>query len=138
MTRRLRYMLDTNIVSELVRRPQGLVTDRIAKEGEESVCTSIVVAAELRFGAKKKGSARLARQLEAVLSAIPVLPLEKPADEQYARLRHALEKAGTPIGPNDMLIAAHALSQNLAIVTANRREFSRVAGLAVENWLEVG
>mgnify|MGYP006278860011 FL=1 len=131
-------MLDTNIVSELVRRPQGLVTDRIAKEGEESVCTSIVVAAELRFGAKKKGSARLARQLEAVLSAIPVLPLEKPADEQYARLRHALEKAGTPIGPNDMLIAAHALSQNLAIVTANRREFSRVAGLAVENWLEVG
>ncbi len=137
MTRRLRYMLDTNIVSELVRRPQGPVTDRIAKEGEESVCTSIVVAAELRFGAQKKGSARLARQLEAVLSAIPVLPLEKPADEQYARLRHALEKAGTPIGPNDMLIAAHALSLNLAVVTANRREFSRVAGLVVENWLSV-
>lgn len=128
-------MLDTNIISELVRRPRGPVTDRISKEGEESVCTSIVVAGELRFGAKKKGSARLTRQVEAVLSAIPVLPLNKPADEQYARLRHALEKAGTPVGPNDMLIAAHALSLNLILVTANQREFSRVAGLIVENWL---
>ncbi len=130
-----RYLLDTNIISELIRNPQGPVTDLIARKGEQSVCTSIVVAAELRFGARKRASARLTRQMEAVLSAIEVLPLEEPIDKQYAELRFHLEKAGTPIGPNDMLIAAHALSLDLVLVTANQREFSRVQGLTVENWL---
>jgi tRNA(fMet)-specific endonuclease VapC len=113
------------------------VTDHIARVGEESICTSIFVAGELRFGADKKGSERLAFQLEAVLSAITILPLEEPADRHYAKLRHHLEKAGTPIGPNDMLIAAHALSLGLILVSANQREFSRVPGLAVENWLHI-
>jgi len=131
----LRYLLDTNIVSELIRNSSGPVTDRIAREGERSVCTSIVVAAELRFGAAKKGSARLTRQLEAVLSAMEILPLDQPVDQAYARLRHQLETAGTPIGPNDMLISAHALSMGLTVVTANLDEFSRVPGLSVENWL---
>ncbi len=135
MSSSLRFLLDTNIISELVRNPQGMVTDRIAREGEESICTSIIVASELRFGAEKKGSERLTYQLEAVLSAIVILPLEEPADSRYAKLRHHLEKAGTPIGPNDMLIAAQALSLGLTLVSANLREFSRVPGLAVENWL---
>ena len=134
--KQLRYLLDTNIVSELIRNPQGPGTDHIARKGEESVCTSIVVAAELRFGAKKRASARLTSQTEAVLSAIEVLPFEEPADRQYAKLRFHLEKAGTPIGPNDMFIAAHALALNLVVVTANQREFSRVPGLVVENWLD--
>lgn len=136
MTSDLRYMLDTNIISELIRNPRGPVTKRIEKEGETSVCTGIVVAAELRFGAEKKGSGRLARQLEAVLSAMTVLPMKEPVDRHYAKIRSHLETSGTPIGPYDMLIAAHALSLNLIIVTANKREFSRVPGLAVENWLE--
>ncbi|MEE4356338.1 MAG: type II toxin-antitoxin system VapC family toxin [Desulfococcaceae bacterium] len=135
MNHNLRYLLDTNIISELIRNPHGPVTDRIAREGEAGICTSIVVAAELRFGAVKKNSARLTRQLEAVLSAIEILPLNEPADREYAKLRYQLEKAGTPIGPNDMLIAAHALSLNLTLVTANQREFSRVSGLLVENWM---
>ncbi|MBW2368427.1 MAG: type II toxin-antitoxin system VapC family toxin [Deltaproteobacteria bacterium] len=131
----LRFLLDTNIISELVRNPQGMVTDRIAQEGEESVCTSIVVAAELRFGAEKKGSKRLTTQLEAILSTMEILPLKEPADRRYVKLRYHLQKAGTPIGPNDMLIASQALSLGLTLITANQREFSRVPGLAVENWL---
>ena len=133
-----KYLLDTNVLSELVRRPRGPVARRLAREGERSVCTSIVVAAELRYGALKSGSDRLRRQVERVLSVMAILPLEEPADEAYARLRHDLQKRGLPIGPNDLLIAAHAKAFSLVLVTANDREFSRVPGLAVENWLVAG
>ena len=135
MTGARRYLLDTNILSDLVRRPQGAVADRLARVGEGAVCTSIVVAAELRFGALKSGSKRLQRQAELILSVIDILPLEAPADEEYARIRRHLESQGTPIGPNDLLIAAQALALDCCVVTANDREFSRVPGLKVENWL---
>jgi len=131
-----RFLLDTNILSDLVRHPQGVIAERIASEGEASVCTSIIVAAELRFGALKRDSVRLTRQLETILSAIEVLPLEKPADQHYGKLRAYLERKDQMIGPNDMLIAAHALSIDCAVVTANRGEFFRVPGLKVENWLD--
>jgi tRNA(fMet)-specific endonuclease VapC len=131
-----RFLLDTNILSDLVRHPQGLVARRIESEGEASICTSIIVAAELRFGALKRGSARLTRQLETILSAIEVLSLEEPADQHYGTIRAFLERKGRTIGPNDMLIAAHALSIDCAVITANHREFSRVPGLKVENWLD--
>lgn len=131
----MRYLLDTNILSDLVRHPQGLVMKQIARVGEEHVCTSIVVAAELRYGAAKRGSARLSAQLEAVLGAIDILPLEAPADVNYAGLRAYLEREGTPIGGNDMLIAAQVLSLGYCIVTDNEREFARVPELVCENWL---
>jgi len=131
-----RYLLDTNILSDLVRHPRGTVAARIAEVGEDAVCTSVVVAAELRFGAAKSGSKNLARRVELILGALEVLPLEVPADGHYAELRHHLTRQGTPIGPNDLLIAAHALCEGLAVVTANAREFSRVPGLTIENWLE--
>lgn len=130
-----RYLLDTNILSNLVRHPQGVVAARIAKEGERNVCTSIVVAGELRYGALKRGSARLTVQLETILSRMEILPLQEPADQRYAELRAHLEKRGKTIGPNDMLIAAHVLALDYIIVTDNMREFSRVPGLRVENWL---
>jgi tRNA(fMet)-specific endonuclease VapC len=132
---RPRFLLDSNILSHLVRRPQGQVAKCIEREGERSICTSIVVAAELRFGARKLGSERLSRQLEAILEAIEVLPLEEPADRHYANIRWTLEQRGEPIGPNDLLIAAHALALKSTLVTANVREFSRVPGLQVANWL---
>jgi len=131
----MRFLLDTNIVSDLVRHPQGKVVQRIHKVGEVRVCTSIIVAAELRYGAAKRGSTRLSTQLEAVLSALEVLPFESPADVLYASLRADLEAAGTPIGANDLLIAAHALALGCTIVTDNEKEFVRVRGLARENWL---
>jgi tRNA(fMet)-specific endonuclease VapC len=131
----VRYLLDTNILSDLVRNPQGRIAARAAQVGEAAVCTSIVVAAELRFGAAKKGSARLTAQLERLLAALPILSFESPADRAYATLRTQLEAAGEPIGGNDMLIAAHAISIGCALVTDNEREFRRVQGLSVENWL---
>jgi tRNA(fMet)-specific endonuclease VapC len=131
----MRYLLDTNVVSDLVRNPQGKVAQRIRQVGEAQVLTSIIVAAELRYGAAKKGSARLSAQLEAVLSALDVLPFEPPADAIYASLRIKLEGMGTPIGANDMLIAAHALALGCTIVTDNENEFAPVRDLSRENWL---
>ena len=131
-----RYLLDTNVVSDLVRNPQGRAAAKIAEVGEDAVATSIIVAAELRYGAQKKGSARLAEQLDAILSAFEVLPFETPAETAYASARVALETAGTPIGGNDLLIAAQALALDLVVVTNNEREFGRVGGLRVENWLK--
>ena len=129
-------MLDANTLSDLIRRPQGRIADRIAEVGEDRVVTSIVVACELRDGSAKRGSKRLTRQVEAVLGAIPVLPLEPGIDRHYAAIRSALERPGTPIGANDLLIAAHARTLRAVCVTANVAEFSRVPGLKVENWLD--
>lgn len=131
----MRYLLDTNIVSDLVRDPHGRITQRIRKVGEARVCTSIIVAAELRYGSAKKGSPRLTAQLEAILSALEVLPFDAPADAAYGVLRAHLEKDGKPIGANDLLIAAQALSLGYVLVTDNAREFARVDGLRCENWL---
>ena len=128
----LQYLLDTNIISDLMRSPAGAVGRRIAEVGEDSICTSIIVAAELRYGAAKSASKAL---VELILSAIDTLPLEPPADRHYAVIRQALSQQGALIGPNDLLIAAHALALELTVVTANEREFGRVPGLKVENWL---
>ena len=129
------YLLDTNIVSDLVRHPSGEITERIAEVGETRICTSIVVASELRFGAEKNGSLRLKQQVDRILEVIAVLPLESPIEFHYAEIRTYLEREGIPIGANDLLIAAHGLALNLTVVTANVREFSRVPSLVVENWL---
>lgn len=129
------YLLDTNIMSDLVRRPQGAVADRIREVGEANVCTSIIVAAELRYGAAKKGSPRLTAQLEAILAALTILPLEVPADDVYGRLRTELERAGQPIGGNDLLIAAQAVALGHVLVTDNEGEFGRIDALTCQNWL---
>ncbi|HET7205349.1 MAG TPA: type II toxin-antitoxin system VapC family toxin [Terriglobales bacterium] len=132
----MRYLLDTNIISDLIRNPQGKVAERIRRVGEAKVCTSIIVAAELRYGAAKKGSLRLSAQLSAVLGALEILPLETPADVVYGSLRTRLEHSGTPIGAHDILIAAHALALGYTVVTDNEKEFARVVGLSLENWLD--
>jgi tRNA(fMet)-specific endonuclease VapC len=131
----MRYLLDTNILSDLVRNPQGRIAQQIRKIGEAKVCTSIIVAAELRYGAAKKQSPRLTAQLHAVLGALEVLSLEAPTDAAYGALRARLEKAGTPIGANDLLIAAQALALGYTLVTDNEKEFAQVKDLPRENWL---
>jgi Predicted nucleic acid-binding protein, contains PIN domain len=130
----LRYLLDTNALSDLVRHPAGPVARRIAAVGEEAVCTSVIVACELRYGAAKKQSPALTERIDALLGRVTALPLEADADAHYAKIRAHLQRAGQPIGPNDLLIAAHALALGLTVVTDNVGEFSRVPGLAVENW----
>jgi tRNA(fMet)-specific endonuclease VapC len=130
-----RYMLDTNIISDLIRNPQGKAAKRIANAGEDNICTSIIVAAELRYGCAKSGSARLLKAVKDLLGEIEVLPFDVPADAEYGGIRSELEAAGRPIGANDLLIAAHAYAVGATIVTANANEFKRIRGLSVENWL---
>jgi tRNA(fMet)-specific endonuclease VapC len=129
------YMLDTNIISDLIKNPHGKVAKRIAKVGENNICTSVIVAAELRYGCAKSGSKRLLKAVEDLLGEMKVLPFDAPADTEYGAIRSELEAAGTLIGSNDLLIAAHACATGAAIVTANSGEFERVRGLQVENWL---
>jgi tRNA(fMet)-specific endonuclease VapC len=129
------YLLDTSILSRLVRQPQGGVAARIARVGESRVVTSIIVACELRYGAAKRASRKLTRQVDAVLGAITILPLEAGAERHYAAIRSDLERKGTPIGANDMLIAAHARAIGAVCVTDNVAEFECVPALRVENWL---
>lgn len=133
----VRYLLDTNIISDLVKQPQGTIATAITEIGEDAVFTSIIVACELRYGVAKKGSSRLAAQVEAILSALEIAPFDEPADEFYAQIRNQLTKSGPIIGPNDLLIAAHALALDAVLVTANESEFSRVPGLQVQNWLSI-
>lgn len=130
------YLLDTNIISELIKKPRGIIFSRIQSIGEEKICTSIIVACELKFGARKKNSSQLLERIEIILDSIEVLPLTDPVEEYYAEIRTYLEQQGTSIGSNDLLISAHALTLDLTVVTANVREFSRVPNLKVENWLE--
>jgi len=130
----LSHLLDTNVISRLMKEPEGVSASRLSQIGDDRVCTSIVVASDLRFGAALRGSQRLTEAVERVLEAIPVLPLEQPADEHYASIRWDLQSRGTPIGPNDLLIAAQARCLGLTLVTENEREFRRVSELRVENW----
>ncbi|MGE7471289.1 type II toxin-antitoxin system VapC family toxin [Bosea sp. NPDC003192] len=130
-----RYLLDTNIISDLVRQPQGRAAKRIAEIGDHHILTSVIVAGELRYGCRKAGSARLSATVEALLFEIEAIPFDEAASRAYADLRTALEAKGQPIGGNDMLIAAQALALGCVMVTANTDEFARVDGLKVENWL---
>ena len=131
----MRYMLDTNIVSEMIRDPAGRAAQR-ARAVEEQVCVSVIVAGELRYRCARKGSPQLLRRVEEFLSEVPVLPFHVPADSAYGGIRAELEAAGRPIGSTDLLIAAHACAVAATVVTAKIGEFRRIRGLNVENWLE--
>lgn len=128
-------MLDTNTLSDLIRNPRGALTLRLEATDPDALCTSVVVACELRFGALRKGSEALTQRVAQLLDTLAVLPLDAPADAHYADIRTTLERAGTPIGSHDLFIAAHARSRGMTLVTHNTREFARVPGLRVEDWL---
>lgn len=127
------FLLDTNHISVLVNDPNGACAQRIRRAAEQAF-TSIIVIAEVRFGLAKRPSVRLQELTEAVISGIKAEPWESPADIRYAEVRAYLERKGTPISANDMLIASHALALDATVVTANEREFRRVPGLKVVNW----
>ena len=131
----VRYLLDTNVLSDLLRNPAGRAARRLAVVGEAVVCTSMVVACELRYGAARKGASQLSERVETLLESLEVLPLDKDSDRRYAEIRSHLDRLGKPIGPNDLLIAAHTLALDLILVTDNVEEFARVPGLSAENWL---
>lgn len=132
----MRFLLDTNIISDMIRNPAGKAANAMVREGDAAVCTSIVVASQLRYGCARKGSAKLLKKVEDLLAEIPVLPLDVPVDAEYGALRAELEAVGQPIGHNDLFIAAHACVSGTTLVTANVGEFTRIRKLKVENWLE--
>ena len=132
-----RLFLDTNIISHFMRDATGIAAMRVmtAQDTGRKVMTSIVVQCELEFGLSKRPSRRLELAYAEVMQRIDVLALDTTVVSHYAAIRNALERQGTPIGPNDTLIAAHALSIDAVLVTDNDDEFRRVPGLQVENWL---
>ena len=131
----MRYMLDTNIVSAIVRDPRGKVFERLLDVGEENAFISIITHGEIWYGVKKNGSEELAQKVSAVTRRLYVAPLQLPTDQRYAEIRLALRQ-GKNIGPNDLWIAAHAVALDAVLVTNNENEFSRVPGLRVENWMK--
>ena len=118
-----------------MRAPQGAIFRTIKEKLPRTACTSIVVAAEIQFGLRKGVSDRLCAQVEAVMSALDILPLESPVEQHCGDIRAQLQQAGKTIGANDLFIAAHARALGLTLVTNNLRGFERVPGLAIENWL---
>ena len=129
-------LLDTNICIHVInaRPPAVLERFRQHRMGEIGVCS--VVAAELAYGVAKSGSTRNRQALEMFLAPLVILPFDEAALWVYGDLRAELERRGTPIGSLDTMIAAHAISQHSTLVTNNTREFARVPGLALENWVQ--
>jgi tRNA(fMet)-specific endonuclease VapC len=132
-----RYLLDTNIVSDLINNGRASVVAGMLERHGASVCTSIVVACEVRYGVAKRGSKALSERAEAILAALSCCSFAKPVDQHYGEIRVTLERRGTPIGPNDLLIAAQCRALDLCLITANVGEFARVPGLRIENWLNM-
>lgn len=130
----MKYLLDTNILSELMKHPAGPVTDRIREVGQEAICTSLIVIAEVEYGIEKKRSVRLRAQLDAILPSLEVLPFLPPAEKFYASARAETERRGLAMGQNDLLIAAHSMAIDAVLVSGDAA-FSGVPGLKVENWL---
>ncbi len=130
-----RYLLDTNICIYVINSRPREVLDRFKNESMGSIGISSVSAAELAYGVAKSGSARNREALAMFLAPLDVLPFDEAAIWHYGKLRSDLEKRGEPIGALDTLIAAHALATDTILVTNNTREFSRVKGLRLENWV---
>lgn len=130
----MKLLLDTDTCIYALKQREPVLT-RLLSHSREDVAISVVTEAELRAGAAKStASAKVTRLLENFLRPVTILPFTSDDAVAYARVRSKLALKGTPIGPVDTLIAAHAVSRNLTLVTNNQREFSRVSGLKLENW----
>ena len=131
----MRYLLHTNICIYAINQRSDTVINRLKREGRSNLTTSVLVAAELAFGAEKSNRPETKQQLLLFLSGLQVLPWSESAVWHYARQRKQLKAAGTPIGEMDLLIASQALGEDLTLVTNNTREFERIEGLKLENWV---
>jgi tRNA(fMet)-specific endonuclease VapC len=127
------FMLDTDISSYIIKRRPVTLLERFEKHAE-TLSVSVMTAAELRFGAEKAGRPKLVELVEAYLDRLAILDWTNEVSGHYARIRSELERSGKPIGNMDLLIAAHAVSQRMTLVTNNIRHFSNVSGLKVEAW----
>jgi tRNA(fMet)-specific endonuclease VapC len=129
------YLLDANTLGDLARKPGGRVAESMRMASAAKIVTSIIVCCEVEYGLAWKKSEKLRAQMEKILGGLEVLDFGAPAHQKYGELRALLRSMGKPIGPNDLFIAAHALALDAVLVTDNEKEFSRVPGLKIENWL---
>lgn len=129
------YLLDTNVVSDIVRDASGKVARRAAEVGGEQYAVSIIVAGEILYGIENAPGSRRARLVRGLLDQMTILPFEQPAERAYARLRAKLTRTGVGLGANDLLIAAHAVSLDATLVSGDRA-FGQVRDLKLENWLD--
>ncbi|MCX7114521.1 MAG: type II toxin-antitoxin system VapC family toxin [Gammaproteobacteria bacterium] len=132
----MRYLLDTNILSDLIKNPQGFAAKQVLTINKNKIVTSIIVAAEMRYGVEKKNSPVLTERVHLLLQTIEVMPLDGEVDKHYGRIRLQLERQGAMIGANDLFIAAHAMAIGAVLVTHTTREFERIEGLKIENWIK--
>jgi tRNA(fMet)-specific endonuclease VapC len=130
----LRYLLDTNTVSFHIRRSSAALRRRLRKTPAAEVALSVVTEMELRYGLARNPGLKVAPLVEEFLVGMTVLPLTSDVARHYAAIRAALEAAGTPIGPLDLMIAAHSLALGTTLVTGNLDEFRRVPGLRSVDW----
>ncbi len=132
----MKYMLDTNVLIHLIRNNSESVREKFRLIKPDDVCISSITYAELEYGVEKSSQKEKNRvALMKVVMPIKVLPYEERAGVDYGMIRASLERDGNTIGPNDLLIASHARSLGLTLVTNNTKEFSRVKGLNLENWV---
>ena len=129
-----RFMLDADTVSYAIRG-EGQVGARVLQHQPSELCLSSITLAELRFGAEAKGSQKLHRSIRSFIRDVAVVPFDATAADRFALVAATLARRGVPIGTFDTLLAAHALSLGVTVVTNNTRHFSRVRGLKVENWV---
>lgn len=129
------FLLDTNIVSDVLKRPTGSAARRLEAAAGQETAVNTIIAGELWFGFEKRPNPRLETRLRNLLLRVQLLSVETEVGRTYGRIRASLEGTGTPIGGNDLWIAAHALTLGATLATANEREFQWVEGLSVENWL---
>ena len=127
------FMLDTDISSYIIKRRPATLLEKFEKQGG-TLNVSVITAAELRFGAEKAARPKLAELVEAYLDRLAILDWTNDVTTHYARIRAQLERSGKPIGNMDLLIASHAVSQEMIVVTSNLKHFSNVRGLNVEVW----
>jgi len=131
----MRYLLDTNIISEVIKKPNGKIARKLSRLKANSFGLSVIVSCEILYGIGKNPSEKIAKQIQRGLQSIPVLDFPADAAKTYGMIRASLEREGRSIGANDLLIAAHAIHANLTLVSDKVKEFERVPGLKLENWL---
>ena len=129
----MRFLLDTDTIS-FALRGAGRVAAELRRRSPSQVCTSSIVVGELELGAARRGSRKLRRELDGLYSGLEVLPYDVEVARRYGRLAATLLDAGVPIGVEDTMVAAHALSRGFTLVTHNRKHFERVKGLRLDDW----
>jgi tRNA(fMet)-specific endonuclease VapC len=128
------YILDTNTIAFHIRQSSASLRRRLRQIHVDRVALSVVTEMEVRYGLARNPALRIAPLVEAFLSGVAILPLTSEVARTYARVRAGLERAGTPIGPLDLMIGSHALSLGATLVTNNLAEFRRIPGLRCEDW----